>query len=438
MPRPRRPTRKDDDTSSTRRSTRPRRARVATTPPSDAIVDDDDDSDVYSEAEPQPPPTRARSTRASSRRGRTPRDHTPGSYSATPDVDDIASEAEAGPTVDIEGQTYRMEDDALVLETDPAGETKVNRHGHLLGGREYRVPTFRSPERDDPERLYMLSLDIARELGYRDSSYFFRKHPLFYKLYLTQDEKDTLIADGRLNNSLRTRNVTVVTARSVFQQMGARVVVQGRQVTDDYYEAQARAEGKREGMLVTLSSMEDVARSDRRRENERDRDRGRRRTDAVTHTTVDPQGEMVTTTFGDDGQSPFVRAGTSLYRRGPLQRADVTEENWMAVYAKSVREMNTELLVARRDHMWAMAPSAKAPATKVEDPAAAMKVDPDDHLFCDTRPPWERAQDTDVAARQQAAQAAQRRARRAAEPPIGLYDPHTHTPLAEPGAEVGT
>ncbi|WFD23523.1 chromatin structure-remodeling complex subunit RSC7 [Malassezia equina] len=394
-----------------RRSTRARRPRAQT--PSDVSADD---SDVYSADE---------RTRRRSRTSRTPREDTSEDEEANDDTDQ-------GDRVEIDGHEYRVEDDSLVLETDPAGEKKMDAQGRLLGGRSYRVATLTSPERSDPERLYMLSIDIARVLGYRDSAYFFRKNPLFNKVFLTQDEKDTLVADGRLNSSLRTRNVTMVTARSVFMQMGARVVARGRLVTDDYYEAQARAEGKKEGAPVAMPSLDDILRAERRRESDRERERGRRRPDASTYTTIDAQGETIVTTFGDAGHAPFERAASSAPRRALLQRADLSEDNWMAEYARSVRNMNAELLSARREQMVAFPRTPKCVVAPTY--ARAMQADEEDHLFCDTRPPWERAADADpavLAARQRAERASERRARRATQPPVGLYDPHTHTPMVD-------
>ena len=308
------------DEDAPRRSTRARRS-ARTRTPSDVS---EDDSDVYSEDE-----------RPRARRGRrvTPRD-------ATSEEDDAADED--AEVVEVEGREYRIEDDALVLDTDPAGERKVDAAGHLQGGRTYRVPTFTSPERSDPNRLYMLSIDVARVLGFRDSGYFFRKNPLLHKVLLSTEERDALVADGRLSGP--TRNVTMVVARSVFMLMGARIITRGRMVTDDYYEAQARANGCKEGAPVAMPSIEEILRAERRRESDRERERGRRRPDAATHTTIDPQGEAVVTTFGDAGHSPFERAGPWAQRRALLQRADLTEENWMAEYARSVRAMNAEIL----------------------------------------------------------------------------------------------
>lgn len=103
----------------------------------------------------------------------------------------------------------------------------------------------------------------------------------------------------------------------------------------------------------------------------------------------------------------------------------------MAEYARSVRAMNAEILASRRERLVAFAPrprreSADAPPS---DPAHAMLPSDAEHIRCDTRPPWERPALGDVAAAheraQRAAVAAEARAR---EPPIGLYDPHTHMP----------
>ena len=173
-------------------------------------------------------------------------------------------EGEEGDTIEIDGREYHITDDQLSLDTDAAGETKIDASGHLQGGRTFRVPTFSLPTRSDPARQYMLSIDVARALGFRDSAYFFRKHPLLHKLVLSAEEKEALASDARLAGQLRVRNVTVVTARSVFQLVGARIITKGRMVLDDYYEALARKEGHREGALVSMPSIEGILRAERR------------------------------------------------------------------------------------------------------------------------------------------------------------------------------
>ena len=239
MPRPSRRLRSTADDA--RRTTRSQRAR--------SPVSSDNESDAYSDEKPV--------TRRRGRRVSTPR------YESTPVEDEdeeeekparrrgrrVATPREEGTPMDEDEdnedvqQDYHVENDAFVLDEDEAGEKKIDPDGYLLGGRSFHIPTMLLPERSD-RRLYMLSIDVARGLGYRDSGYFFRKNPLIHKVLLTMDEKDQLIAEGRISSGLRSRNVTAVTARAVFQVIGARSIARGRNVTDDYYEAQARAEGK--------------------------------------------------------------------------------------------------------------------------------------------------------------------------------------------------
>lgn len=355
-------------------------------------------------------------------------------YSDTPkrrrrddsESDEAADDDEEGDALLVEGREYHLVDDQLSLDADPAGERKVDVHGHLQGGRTYRVPTFTLPDRGDAERLYMLAIDVARALGFRDSAYFFRKHPLLYKVVLTQEEKEALANDARVVGQLRVRNVTVVTARSVFQLCGARIITKGRMVVDDYYETNARREGHKEGALVSMPSIEGILRAERRRESDRERERGRRRPDAATYTTIDPHGEAVVTTFGDAGHTPFERAGQWAQRRLALQRADLTEENWMVEYARGVAALNADLAEARRERLTAHPHSTTRPATAPLQDAAAMQPLDDEHLLLDVRPPWETSADAPRAALQAAARAQKLRERRAAEPPVGVFEPHTY------------
>ena len=397
---------------------------------------DSDASDAFEE----------RSTRASrARRGRgrprkTRRVETPPTPpSEEAEASPAPSAGDGGDTVEVDEREYAVQGDELLLDADEAGDRKVDPQGRLQGGRTYRVPTFASPFRDDPERLYMLAIDVARVAGFRDSAYFFRKHPLLLKLFLGAEEKDHLIDTGHLNAQLRPRNVCIITAHNTFKVLGARVVTRGRHVVDDYYEAAARAEGRREGALVSAPSIEEIMRAERRRDSDRERERGRRRADAATYTTVDPQGETVTTTFGDAGHAPFERAGQWAHRRHMLQRADMTEENWMAEFAQSVRAMNSEIGASRRERLIVLptasssgasrepaAPAAGPAPRALRADAAAMVPDANDYAELDDRPPWERERALD----DPGAAAARRRRRlaalRAAQPPLALYEPHTH------------
>jgi len=132
-------------------------------------------------------------------------------------------------------------DEYIPRETDDAGEGKVTATGHPLGGREYRCRTFFVPNRGN--KLFMLATECARVLGYRDSYLLFNKNRSLYKIIANQAEKDDLIHQEILPYSYRSRQITIVTARSMFRQFGSRLIVNGRRVRDDYWESKARKQG---------------------------------------------------------------------------------------------------------------------------------------------------------------------------------------------------
>lgn len=94
-------------------------------------------------------------------------------------------------------------------------------------GRKYKGSTFTSAIRPNPHKKYMLSIEAARATGYRDSLYYFRRNPLLVKITLTQSEKEILIAEKILSQNLRSRIVTMVTARTAFM-MGGSKLIKGR------------------------------------------------------------------------------------------------------------------------------------------------------------------------------------------------------------------
>ncbi|KAH7337725.1 chromatin remodelling complex Rsc7/Swp82 subunit-domain-containing protein, partial [Rhizoctonia solani] len=150
----------------------------------------------------------------------------------------------------VNGLALFLQNDELTIDDDPKGDEKIDAKGNLLGGREFKAPTFSSPWRDDTERQYMLSIDAARTSGFRDSLYYFRRNPQLLKLPLSQAEKDMLIDIGKLPNSLKSRSVTLITARSAYKVHGAKMIKNGRWVVDDYYEDRVLADGKVAGDLV--------------------------------------------------------------------------------------------------------------------------------------------------------------------------------------------
>ena len=150
--------------------------------------------------------------------------------------------------LDKEGNMANVVDDEVELPEDPEGEEKVDKNGHLKGGREYRVRVFTIQGKGD--RLYMLSTEPARCIGFRDSYLFFQKHRQLFKIILPEDAKRDLIERNLIPHSYKGRAIGVVTARSVYREFGARIIIGGKKITDDYQVSAARANGDVEGELA--------------------------------------------------------------------------------------------------------------------------------------------------------------------------------------------
>ena len=149
---------------------------------------------------------------------------------------------------DREGNPLDIVDDEVALPQDPEGESKIDKNGQLLGGRQYRVRTF--PLLGHGDRLYMLSTEPARCIGFRDSYLFFQKHKYLYKIIIEDAAKRDLISRDLIPHSYKGRAIGVVTAHSVFREFGAKIVVGGRKIIDDYYVQEARDRGDVEGELA--------------------------------------------------------------------------------------------------------------------------------------------------------------------------------------------
>ena len=132
-------------------------------------------------------------------------------------------------------------DEYVAREFDEAGEKKVDHLGFLQGGREYKIRTFTLPGRG--QKLFMLATECARQLQYRDLYLLLNKNRSLNKIIATVKEKEELINREILPYSYRSRQIAVVTARSMFRQFGSRVIKDGRRVRDDYWEAKAIKQG---------------------------------------------------------------------------------------------------------------------------------------------------------------------------------------------------
>ena len=206
-----------------------------------------------------------------------------------------------------------VKDDEVELPEDSEGETKVDKNGYLQAGRQYRVRTF--PIVDKGDRLYMLSTEPARCIGFRDSYLFFQKHPQLFKIILSEDAKKDLIERNLIPHSYKGRAIGVVTARSVFREFGAKIIIGGKKVMDDYQVAAAKARGDVEGEIAVP---EDTAAAG----DEYDRNRfvAWHGASAVYHTG-----------------GPSVPATSSKALEGKKRRPVITDSNWMVEHAKEAR-----------------------------------------------------------------------------------------------------
>ena len=235
-----------------------------------------------------------------------------------------------------------IEGDAYIMDDDPKGDTKIDANGNLLGGRTFKTHTFILPGRH-PERRYMLAIDAARTSGFRDSLYYFRRNPLALKLIATQVEKDHLIEIGKLGGHLRTRSVTLVTARSAFKLHGAKMLVDGRIGIDDYYEDKAIQEAEARGLKAGDYASELLEQQQA----------GTADASAGTSGKIERSGLGLyrtggpTTVFGGSGLGPYSDGPLNVAKKAMLTREGVNEENWLFVMAQRTRESNSEWLRGR-------------------------------------------------------------------------------------------
>ncbi|KAK8070032.1 hypothetical protein PG994_006648 [Apiospora phragmitis] len=214
-------------------------------------------------------------------------------------------------TIDKEGTMANIVDDEVVLPEDPEGETKVDKNGHLLGGREYRCRTFTVHGRSD--RLYMLSTEPARCVGFRDSYLFFTKHKRLYKIIVDEEEKRDMIERDIIPHSYK--------GRAIRNRDGPL----RRRINDDYEVAARRAEGAVEGEIA------------------------------------DPNDRFVPGEEYNKNQYVAWHGASAVYHSGvpsvPAQsgkpefkkkRVTVTDSNWQLEHARAAAQFNAEIGAIRR------------------------------------------------------------------------------------------
>ncbi|KAF7292994.1 hypothetical protein MIND_01198700 [Mycena indigotica] len=263
----------------------------------------------------------------------------------------------------VNGQVYVIDGDEFVTEDDPKGDTKIDKWGNLLGGASASVSAFKAgtfilPGRH-PERRYMLAIDAARTSGFRDSLYYFRRNPLALKHNATQNEKDYLISQGKLGPHLRTRSVTLVTARSAFKLHGSKTIFEGRWVVDDYYEDKVLADiterglkaGDPVGELPDPNAHHATEQSGANAANAAKNDR------LGAGTTGIYRAGGPTTLFGSSGLGPFSDGPLNAVRKSLLSRDGVTEENWMWMAAMRTLQAEDEWSKNRKQSVQPIEPS---------------------------------------------------------------------------------
>ncbi|KKA27625.1 hypothetical protein TD95_001729 [Thielaviopsis punctulata] len=231
--------------------------------------------------------------------------------------------------IDKEGTTVDIVNDECVLPTDPEGETKVDELGYLQGGRDYRCRTFTVVGRG--QRLYMLSTEPARCVGFRDSYLFFTKHMKLHKIIVGDEEKKDMIERDIIPHSYKGRAIGIVTARSVFREFGARIIIGGRRITDDYEVAQARAEGAVEGELADLTDPH--VSGEAYNKNQYVAWHG---ASAVYHQNM-------------PGAAPVV--AEKVHHHVKKRRANVNDGNWMYEHALQASMYNANLSAIRRQQL---------------------------------------------------------------------------------------
>jgi chromatin structure-remodeling complex protein RSC7 len=228
--------------------------------------------------------------------------------------------------IDKAGNMMDVINDEVNLPEDPEGETKVDKFGNLQGARDYRCRTFTVLGRGN--RLYMLSTEPARCMGFRDSYLFFQKHQQLYKIIIDEQEKFDLIDRDIIPHSYKGRAIGICTARSVFREFGARIIVGGRRIIDDYKVSDMRAEGYVEGEI------------------------------ADPNDRLPRPGEP----YNKNQYVAWHGASQVYHTSGPTvplqnvkpeakkRKVTVTDVNWMLEHAREASRFNTSLVTARKDN----------------------------------------------------------------------------------------
>jgi len=191
----------------------------------------------------------------------------------------------------------------------------------------------------------------------------------------------------------------LVTARSAYKLHGAKMIIDGRWATDDYYEdrvlADITAKGLSPGDYVgelpdpTATSTSNLPAMS-----------APNQTFSGTNQGVYRAGGP-TTLFGGSGWGPFSDGPHSAVRKSMLTREGLTEENWMGQAARRIQEMNAEWAKMRQEARIACGGALEGNFGKGKEKMnGAMDLDVD-------------------------GEAGQKKKTEGAGLPLGVYEPHT-------------
>ena len=80
----------------------------------------------------------------------------------------------------------------------------------------------------------MLTVDVAKILGFKDTHVFLSKNPSFTKLVATDEDREALEEQDLVPSQLKNKTISILPARNVFKKFGHKIIKKGRPVRDDY------------------------------------------------------------------------------------------------------------------------------------------------------------------------------------------------------------
>ncbi|SCU79257.1 LAME_0A07954g1_1 [Lachancea meyersii CBS 8951] len=135
------------------------------------------------------------------------------------------------------------EDCYVLSRGDQQGELKIDKFGNLVGNRHFLFPTFSLHNR--PNQVYVLARDLLKCLDITGMSadHFLAQNPQLFGVSASDEEITALKNMDLINDTETAESHIYVTTKSVFMLFGARVVLAGTRLIDDYWEELVKEQG---------------------------------------------------------------------------------------------------------------------------------------------------------------------------------------------------